>query len=479
MLLKYFYDPKLAHASYLVGCQQAKVAIVVDPGRDIDQYLQTAEREGLQLVAVAETHIHADYVSGARELADRVGAKLYVSDEGPAEWKYRYVAAYEHQLLHEGDQIRIGKIRLDVMHTPGHTPESISFVLTDQGGGADKPMGIFTGDFVFVGSIGRPDLLEEAAGLLGTAEPGARDLFHSAERFKKLPDYLQVWPAHGAGSACGKGLGAIPSSTVGYEKLFNPALQFRDEEEFVQYILADQPEAPKYFAVMKRVNKEGPRVLGAGHHHVLLDIAQLQSAVDDGTVIDLAPKPQFAQGHVPGTLNIPLELLATWAGWLADYDRPVYLICEPAQLEEAARVLHKIGLEQIAGAFDTSLVASSGLANEQYGSGTPADLAAAIQAGDVTLLDVRSDEEWNAGHIAQAQHHYLGRLPQTLDQIPRDRRVVVQCQSGARSAVAASVLQAAGVSDVVDLAGGYSAWAAAKLPLTTAENHRQTSAASS
>ena len=259
MLLKYFYDEKLAHASYMVGCQRAKEAVIVDPGRDIEQYLAMAEKEGVKIVAVAETHIHADYVSGARELADRVNAKLYVSDEGPAEWKYLYLDGYDSKLLHDGDHFMIGNIRFDVLHTPGHTPESISFMLTDQGGGADKPMGIFTGDFVFVGSIGRPDLLEEAAGLMGTAEPGARDLFKSAERFKSLPDYLQVWPAHGAGSACGKGLGAIPSSTVGYEKLFNPALQFSDEEEFVQYILADQPEAPKYFAVMKRVNKEGPQ----------------------------------------------------------------------------------------------------------------------------------------------------------------------------------------------------------------------------
>jgi hydroxyacylglutathione hydrolase len=255
MFLKYFYDPALAHASYLVGCQRAKQALIVDPGRDIDAYLVAAAREGMAIVAVAETHIHADYVSGARELADRVGAKLYVSDEGPAEWKYQYLADYDHQLCKQDDRFSLGKIEFEVMHTPGHTPESISFVLTDRGGGADRPMGIFTGDFVFVGSIGRPDLLEQAAGMVGTAEVGARQLFHSVEKFRALPDYLQVWPAHGAGSACGKGLGAIPSSTVGYEKRFNPALQFHDEQAFVRYILSEQPEAPKYFAVMKRVNR--------------------------------------------------------------------------------------------------------------------------------------------------------------------------------------------------------------------------------
>ena len=463
MLLKYFYDQALAHASYLVGCQRAKVAVVVDPGRDIDQYIEMADREGLRLIAIAETHIHADYVSGARELADRVGAKLYVSDEGPSEWKYLYLDGYDHELLHDGDHFMIGKIRFDVLHTPGHTPESLSFVLTDQGGGADKPMGIFTGDFVFVGSIGRPDLLEQAAGIANTAEPGARDLFRSTQRFKQLPDYLQVWPAHGAGSACGKGLGAIPSSTVGYEKLFNPALQFTDEDEFVGYILADQPEAPKYFALMKRVNKEGPVILGEGHHHELVDISELTEAVKAGTVVDLTPSPQFAKGHVPGTINIPMGMLASRAGWLVDYDLPTYLICEPAQMEEAARVLHKIGVEKIAGAFDTAAVRNAGLATEFYASGTPAKLLHSIETGEVKLIDVRSDVEWEGGHIAQAEHCFLGRLPSQLDQMSGDEKIVIQCQSGGAQR-SASVLQAAGIKNVVNLTGGYAAWNTEGLP---------------
>ena len=464
MLLKYFYDQKLAHASYMVGCQRAKEAVIVDPGRDIEQYLMMADREGLKVSAVAETHIHADYVSGARELADRVGARLYVSDEGPADWKYGYLDGYDSQRLHDGDHFMVGNIRFDVLHTPGHTPESISFVLTDQGGGANKPMGIFTGDFVFVGSIGRPDLLEEAAGLMGTAEPGARDLFKSTERFKALPDYLQVWPAHGAGSACGKGLGAIPSSTVGYEKLFNPALQFTDEEEFVRYILADQPEAPKYFAVMKRVNKEGPAVLGAGHQHQMLDVSELPEALRTGTVIDLTPSPEFAGGHVAGTINIPLGMLSAWAGWLVDYDRPTYLICEPGQLEEAAKLLHKIGIEQIKGGFNAETIRQSGLANEFYATGTPAELADSIKTGDVKLIDVRSNDEWNAGHIQQAEHYFLGQLPKKLDKLPRDGKLVIHCQAGARSAIAVSVLQAAGFRNIVNLAGGYIAWNAEGLP---------------
>ncbi|KAA5541838.1 MBL fold metallo-hydrolase [Roseiconus nitratireducens] len=468
MLLKYFYDPALAHASYLVGCQRAKVAVVVDPGRDVEQYLELADREGLKLIAVAETHIHADYVSGARELADRVGAELFVSDEGPSEWKYEYLTPYDHRLLRDGDSFMIGNIRFDVLHTPGHTPESLSFVLTDQGGGADQPMGIFTGDFVFVGSIGRPDLLEQAAGIADTAEPGARDLYGSIERFKQLPDYLQVWPAHGAGSACGKGLGAIPSSTVGYEKRFNPALQFDDEEQFVQYILADQPEAPKYFAVMKRVNKAGPRILGSGHHHEMLDASKLPEAIESGTVIDLAASSTFAEGHVAQTINLPMGMLAAWAGWLVDYDRPVYLICRPDQLEEAARILHKIGIEKIAGGFDDSVIRGSGWATEAYASGKPAELAEAISAERVRVLDVRSDSEWEQGHLEQAEHFFLGRLPDHLDQLSRDEDLVVHCQSGARSAIGVSVLQAAGFKHVWNMSGGYNAWKSEGLPTVKA-----------
>ncbi|QDU82579.1 Beta-lactamase hydrolase-like protein [Polystyrenella longa] len=468
MLLKYFYDKALAHASYMVGCQRAKVAVVVDPGRDIDQYLHMADREGLKLIAVAETHIHADYVSGARELADRVGAKLYVSDEGPAEWKYQFPDQYDHQLVNDGDSFMIGNIKFDVMHTPGHTPESISFLLTDEGGGANKPIGIFTGDFVFVGSIGRPDLLEEAAGLANTAEPGARDLFQSAHKFKQLPDYLQVWPAHGAGSACGKGLGAIPSSTVGYEKLFNPALQFKDEEKFVQYILSDQPEAPTYFAVMKRVNKEGPAIIGdAGLPHSL-PIDDLNSTLDSATVIDLSPSDQFADGHVPHSLNIPLGMLAGWAGWIVDYSKPVYLIADPSQLPEATRVLRKIGLDDVQGYFDVTKIRKAGLATECYDNKKPTELAPRIDSGEVSLIDVRTDEEWKSGHIENAEHRFLGRLLDNLDAIASDKPIITQCQTGGRSAIAASALQAAGYK-VINMTGGFGDWLKAGLPVDQTE----------
>ena len=464
MLLKYVYDQALAHASYMVGCQRAKVAVVVDPGRDIDQYLRMAKREGLRLIAVAETHIHADYVSGARELADRVGARLYVSDAGPADWKYQFAAQYDSQLVKDGDSFMIGNIKFEVIHTPGHTPESISFVLTDEGGGADKPMGIFTGDFVFVGSIGRPDLLEEAAGIQGSAEPGARDLFRSAERFKQLPDYLQLWPAHGAGSACGKGLGAIPSSTVGYEKMFNPALQFTDENEFVKYILSEQPEAPKYFALMKRVNKEGPAIIGDAELPEFLDSTSFNSVTAGATVIDLTPSTDFANGHVPGSINIPLGMLAGWAGWVVDYSKPAYLIAEHEQLAEATRVLRKIGLDTVNGAFHRTAIEQAGMATESYPNASPRDLADPIEGGQVRLIDVRSNGEWDSGHIPHAKREFLGHLPEKLASFPDDEPIVVHCQSAARSAIAASIMQAAG-KQVTNMSGGFAAWQDAGLPV--------------
>jgi hydroxyacylglutathione hydrolase len=228
MLLRYFYDQKLAQASYFVGCQATGEALVIDPARHVEPYLATAEAEGMRLVAAAETHIHADFVSGARELAERTGATLYLSDAGDQDWKYLYADQYRHVPLRDGDTFCVGNIHFEVWHTPGHTPEHISFLMTDTAG-ANRPMGLFSGDFVFAGDVGRPDLLEKAAGIANTAETGARQMFHSLQRFKGLPDYLQLWPGHGAGSACGKALGAIPSSTIGYEKLFNWALSMRQK----------------------------------------------------------------------------------------------------------------------------------------------------------------------------------------------------------------------------------------------------------
>jgi len=472
MLLKYFYDPALAHASYLVGCQRSHTAIVVDPGRDIEPYLQAARENDLKITGVAETHIHADYVSGARQLAHQVAAKLYVSDQGPAEWKYEYLEPYDHQLLVDGDHFQLGKIRFQVLHTPGHTPESISFVVTDQGGGADQPMGMFTGDFIFVGSIGRPDLLEEAAGIFGSAKVGAHELFASVEKFRQLPDFLQIWPAHGAGSACGKGLGAIPSSTVGYEKRFNPALQFHDESEFVDYILSDQPEAPKYFAVMKRVNKEGPTLLDQGDMPPRLPESAFQQRDDSAVLVDLALTSDFRDGHLPDSINLPLASLATWAGWLLDYDRAAYLVGSLSQVAEAQWLLWKIGYERVLGSFDREELQRAGRMTATYPQQEAAELREQIETGRVLLWDVRSAEECKQGRIPAAQHVYLGRLPEHLSQLDDQRPIVVQCQVGNRSAIAASLVAASG-REVIDMAGGYQGWREAGLP-TSGPGDRQT-----
>lgn len=467
MLLKYFYDTTLAHASYMVGCQRTGEAIIIDAGRDVQQYLAAAAKEAMTIFAAADTHIHADYVSGARELADQHAAKLLFSDEGPPEWKYQFAKDYRHQLLKDGDTFAIGKIEFNVLHTPGHTPESLSFMLTDKGGGADKPMGIFTGDFVFVGSIGRPDLLEEAAGVKGTAEPGARDLFRSIQRFRQLPDYLQVWPAHGAGSACGKGLGSIPSSSVGYEKMFNPALQFEDQQQFVDYILFEQPEAPKYFAVMKRVNKEGPIVLANRTSPGKLTVESIVEIAADHLVLDTRMQQEYAASHVKGTTNIPLKYLAVWAGWLVDYDKPLYLLIDDIDRREAIRILHKIGIEQIAGYFDAQEVNDMGFNVQALDEVTPVEIEPQVVSGDVVLIDVRGDTEWKESHIEQAKRCFLAKLPEKLAEYSGDRTLVFQCRSGGRSAIAASLAKAAGVDNVMNLIGGIKAWTDAGFPVAS------------
>ena len=298
MLLKYFYDDKLAQASYIVGCSATGEALVIDPARDIAPYLDMAEREGVRITHITETHIHADFVSGTRELANATGGRMYLSDMGDEAWKYQFADSPNVTLVRDGDTFMVGNIKIQVLHTPGHTPEHISFIVTDTAG-ADEPMGVFTGDFLFVGDVGRPDLLETAAGIAGTKELGARQQFASVQHFKELPDYLQIWPGHGAGSACGKALGAVPSTTLGYEKRFNPAFQFDDEAQFVDWLLAEQPEAPRYFAQMKKVNKQGPALLNELPVISELVSSQLAEALNKGDlVVDCRERNAFVQAHV-------------------------------------------------------------------------------------------------------------------------------------------------------------------------------------
>jgi hydroxyacylglutathione hydrolase len=474
MILKRFYDEKLAQASYLIGCAATGDALVVDPHRDVDLYVRAAEVEGVEITHITETHIHADFVSGARELAERTGAKLYLSDEGDESWKYAYAKEYDAVLLKDGDTFEVGNIKIEAMHTPGHTPEHLSFLVTDTAG-ADEPIGALTGDFVFVGDVGRPDLLERAAKIEGTMEAGARTLFRSLQRFKEQPDWLQIWPGHGAGSACGKGLSAIPHSTAGYEKRFNWGLSTEDEDEFVQAVLAGQPEPPKYFAEMKRINKQGPRVLHGLRRPQRLSEKRLPKLMEAGAlVIDARSAAEFAGAHVPGMINIPLDRsFTTWAGWLIPYDRDFYLLLDDRCthcLDEAVKDLAMIGLDRVAGYFGAEVLetwAAERREQETVRQITSPELAQRMNAGSVAVIDVRGAAEWEAGHLPGVLNIPVGYLTERLREIPRDRPVVVHCRTGARSAIAASLLEAVGFKDVFNLAGGYVAWQASGNPTVT------------
>lgn len=467
MLLRYFYNQKLAHASYLVGCQAVGEAIVIDPGRNVDIYVEEAKANGMEIVGVTETHIHADYVSGSRELAERAGATLYLSAEGGPNWQYTFASEYKNQLVKDGDVFSVGKLNFEVMHTPGHTPEHISLLLTD-GGRSEEPVGLFSGDFVFVGDIGRPDLLEEAAGVAGSADEGARQMFNSLKRFAQLPDYLQVWPAHGAGSACGKALGAVPSTTVGYEKRFNWALNEPNEDVFVQTLLDGQPTAPTYFAQMKRVNREGPAILHDKAEPSWLTSAQFTEVVGQGAkVVDTRAANRYAKGYLPGTINIPTSTLGSWAGWLLDYETPFYIIVDESSAREAIETLQYIGLDNIGGLFHDDILEERAADLESYPNQTVDELVDEINAGNVMLVDVRNDGEWGEGRIPNARHFMLGRLPEHVGDIVNGKPIVVQCRSGARSAIGASILKAHGVENVINMAGGIMAWEAAGYPVTS------------
>ena len=328
MFFKQIYDQKLSQYAYLIGCQASGEAIIVDPLRDVDQYQQLAEKEGLKITAAVDTHIHADYLSGLRELAERQ-VKVYASDEGGADWKYEWLidSDYTYELITEEDRFTIGNIAFDVVHTPGHTPESVSILVTD-GAATDEPMGILTGDFVFVGDVGRPDLLETAAGEKGAMKPAARELFKSVEAFKELPAYLQVWPAHGSGSACGKALGAVPQSTVGYEQQFSPAFKAAaTQTQFVDFVLDGQPEPPLYFGRMKEINKEGPAVIGTLPTPSKVSVDDIVTS--GGTILDTRGKHAFMEGHLEGALLTTFDNnFNTIAGSYVDPDDELYLIIE-------------------------------------------------------------------------------------------------------------------------------------------------------
>lgn len=456
MFFQHVYDKSLAQGSYIIGCQATGEAIVIDPQRDIDIYPDIAGQNNLRITKITETHIHADFLSGSRELAEVTGAGLYLSDEGGEDWQYQF----PHTGLKEGDVIRVGNLSLKVLHTPGHTPESISFLLTDHPA-TEKPVMVFTGDFVFVGDIGRPDLLEKAAGLMGTKEAGARQMFQSLKKFAALPDYVQVWPAHGAGSSCGKALGAVSSSTVGYEKIRNWAFQYgENEKNFTENLLDAQPEPPKYFAMMKHLNKTERPLLISVPKHPKLNKEEFKNAYEKGiSIIDARNKMDFAQGFIPGSLNIQgNNSFSTWAGWLLSYQEEFILICDDQQIEDLTRKLMRVGLDNIYGYIsdindlDIKLQTADIISLDE--------MKAYIHQPNIQIVDVRGESEYKAGHIAGADHVFLGTLPDNLDKISKDKQVIIHCQSGDRSAIAYSLLVKNGFGNIKNFAGGMKNWLA-------------------
>ena len=459
MLLERIYDEDLAQASYLIGCQASGEALVIDPRRDLGEVLSRAQAHGLRIVAVTETHIHADYLAGTRELAAATGATVYVSDEGGPDWTYgpEFDGAVR---MKDGHCIRIGNLTVEAVHTPGHTPEHMSLLVTD-GPQAAEPGYLFSGDFVFVGDLGRPDLLDEAAGGVDTRFVGAQQMYASLrDRFLALPDYVQVHPAHGAGSACGKALGAIPSTTVGYERAFawwSHYLRNDDEQGFIDELLGGQPDAHAYFGRMKRQNREGPAVLGTLPDLVEYAPDRLRQELEEDRVIlvDTRHNSLVHEGTVAGSLNIPgAAKTASFGAWAYDPEsetRPVVLLADSD--EDARRMrdhLVRVGIDAVRG-WIGSLDGLDLVVPRQV---SPTELD---DVDHVMLLDVRNKTEFASGHVPGAHQLSGGRVLWHLDELPERGTIVSYCQSGVRNSVAASALRRAGY-DVAEMEGSYQGW---------------------
>lgn len=462
MLLERIYDEDLSQASYAIGCQAEGEMLVVDPRRDIQVYLDLAAHHGMRITAVTETHIHADFLSGTRELAAATGATAYVSAEGGEDWSY----GFEAERLHHDETITLGNITVQAKHTPGHTPEHLSYLITD-GAFTDQPGYYLTGDFVFSGDLGRPDLLDEAAGGKDTRFGGAKQLFASLkEHFVDLGDHIQVFPGHGAGSACGKALGALPSTTIGYERKFAwwaSYIENDDEQGFVDELLDGQPDAHAYFARMKKQNKEGPAVMGERPEPRLVEVEELIKGMDDGSLalVDTRPVDEFHGKAVPGALAIPsLGKAATHIGWAFDPEKDsaqlVVLAPDAKTAREYGDHFVRVGVDALVG-YTTTL---DGLQTEAPELVSPQDLEALrAKESTVLLLDVRNRTEHAAGTIPGAEQLSAGKVVFHQDHLPAPDAgtIVTFCQSGVRNAVAASALRRAGY-DVVEIDGSFAGW---------------------
>lgn len=463
MFFEQIFEEKLAQYAYLIGCQQNGEAIVIDPMRDIERYEELAAKHNLTIVAAAETHIHADYLSGVREFAAK-GAKVYVSDEGDADWKYEWVlnGDYNHHLLKDGDTFAIGNIKFKAIHTPGHTPEHMIYEVTD-GATTNEPMGIISGDFVFVGDVGRPDLLETAAGQVGSMEDSAKVMYNSVKKFENFPEYLQLWPGHGAGSACGKALGAVPESTVGYEQRFNNSIKAAiTEQDFIDFILDGQPEPPLYFARMKRDNKLGPKVLGTLPNPAKISLQEMLDATksNNAVVVDARlDREEYMRFHLKGSIYAPLnKSFNTVVGSYVTEEKDIYLIIDEDKVHEAVVDLIRIGLDNIKGFVNPSELEAY---HKQGGDVATIESINFEQVDELlkedgyVVLDVRKKSEFDEGHLPNAINIAHTRLLDRINEVPTDKTLLVHCKSGARSSAAVSLLEQHGISikyvhDLVD-----------------------------
>ncbi len=464
MLLKQYYLGCLAHASYLLGDEASGTAIVVDPQRDIEQYLADAAANHLTIRHVFLSHFHADFIAGHLELRDRCGATIHLGARAKAEYPFAGMSG--------GDSLDFPGLRLQVLETPGHTIESISLLVFDKERDASQPHAVLTGDTLFIGDVGRPDL---RASLGWTAAELGSHLYDSVHnQLLPLPDATLIYPAHGAGSLCGKNLSKETVSTMGEQRRFNYALQPMTREQFIAIVTADQPDAPAYFNWDAVLNTRERTTLETNLQQVLqpLDLDEfLRLAHEGAQVLDVRHPDEYAAGHLAGSINIGLDgQYATWAGTLLDPNRPIQLIAGPGREPEAALRLGRIGFDRVHGYLRDGMEALTGrpdLLAYTRRSSAP-ELAALLVAVEPPLLiDVRTPREWSTRHIDGSLNLPLTRLREHLGEIPRDRAIAVQCAGGYRSSIAASLLQQQGIADVVEVAGGLAAWDAASLPVAS------------
>ncbi|HTO87750.1 MAG TPA: MBL fold metallo-hydrolase [Thermoanaerobaculia bacterium] len=456
MFFKQFYLGCLAQASYLIG--DAGEAAVVDPRRDVEEYLEEARRQGLTIRHVIETHLHADFVSGHRELAARTGAKIYFGAKAGAQ--------FEHVAVREGDELRLGRVLLRFLETPGHTPESISVVVIDRAK-SEEPEAVLTGDTLFIGDVGRPDLL----GSRMSAQELAALLYDSLHgKLLKLPDATRVYPAHGAGSLCGRNISSETSSSIGEQRRFNYALQPMSREDFIRMTTTDLPEAPAYFSRDVAINRGGAGELDALPEPADLPpdaVARMQK--EGAVVLDTRPAAQYGTAHVPGSLHIGLGgQFASWAGALIPAEAPIVLVAEePEQVREARLRLARVGLEDVAGALEGGIEAweASGRPLASIEQIAVDELERRLAEGEsLEIVDVRRPMEWQSGHIAQARHLPLNDLPRRAAELSPDDPVAVVCAGGYRSSIATSLLEQRGLRRLTNVVGGMSAWSTAGLP---------------